>query len=704
MATVKIEDYVDGLDAATEIADDDHLMLFKAAGTVEKAPGTVVYRAATTSTKGVIKTAGNTVALAGTGTDSVITPDDLKYVLDNRIGVNTIGDPGYMGYGVGVCDQDSLPSGMVGLPGYSMKGHDNWGNYQYTEGSVFAYVPWFVYRMGHASNPTYTDYGVNSVDTKDIRTYPWKETFVSAITAADPAVVTTEAPHLRTAGDYIWLSHISTDANWKDYSGKLYKVGTVVDSTHFNLKDTVGTDIDASGVADAFSNASDDTGARVIYTGAEAAGYATPRLFIDGGQLMQGAFKFKYRGSKVANGTGWTIGSVKNGLPLSSAAAHNPFVGLTGGANYYYSAVDLAHRIDGVDGAVNASSNFFCSSIFWHGALLILSQAHGQAAKTLGTGTTYCAWYHATYNYPKGLNKNTAPVNGLIDPADCDDAVLTYDSDGYANCGKTGSGDPFAKTTHNGQNCGIADVNGLMWEIAIGMTCIASTVAIEALSREATCKFTVTGHGLATGDVVMIRTAITQADWTGLNSKVWPVTYVDANNFTVAFNSSAFGTAYDAGADPGTVTMGIFYVAKPSTAMKTFTQGNSGATDHWGATGVAALMERFVPPFRDGDVFSQRMGSGTNQVLSSDLSGAGWLLAGAGFPKDEDGIDATGSNLFGKDYYYSYVKNELCLIVSGHGGGGPPAGVGAVSWNNYRDYSSNSLSASSACYPVRPTR
>jgi hypothetical protein len=35
----------------------------------------------------------------------------------------------------------------------------------------------------------------------------------------------------------------------------------------------------------------------------------------------------------------------------------------------------------------------------------------------------------------------------------------------YAGCGKTGSANFFSKTTHNGQNCGVADLNGLVWEI-----------------------------------------------------------------------------------------------------------------------------------------------------------------------------------------------------------------------------------------------
>jgi hypothetical protein len=134
------------------------------------------------------------------------------------------------------------------------------------------WVPRFYYRIGHASNPTYATYGVNSIDIKGIDTYP-----TTAL--------------------------------------------------------------------------------------ANAAGYALHRAFIDGGVEKLGFFRDKYKCSKVANGDGFTAASIKNGLPLSSHADHNPFAGCTGGANYYYSALDLAHRRDGVDGAVNASSIFFCSSV-----------------------------------------------------------------------------------------------------------------------------------------------------------------------------------------------------------------------------------------------------------------------------------------------------------------------------------------------------
>jgi hypothetical protein len=331
----------------------------------------------------------------------------------------------------------------------------------------------------------------------------------------------------------------------------------------------------------------------------------------------------------------------------------------------------------------------------------MLSLAHGQAA----TSTANCAWYLANKNYPKGCNNNAL--------SDTDDTTVKWENDGYDTgsgvytCGKTGSagygggaGNVFAKSTHNGQNCGSADDNGLMYEISIGLTCIASTKAIEAISQANPCEITITGHGLVDGDVMQIGTAIAQADWVGLNNKVWPITKTGDNTFTVAFDSSAFGTAYDAGTDPGTCILGKFYAAKEATSMKDFTNGVAAATDHWGATGVAAMMDRFVPPFGAGDTFAQKFGSGANQVLSEATSGAGYVLSGLGMPKDAGGMDATGTNLFGKDYCYVYVINEMCLIVASLWNSATSAGVWTASFNATRGYSATAVGFRAAAYHI----
>jgi hypothetical protein len=428
---------------------------------------------------------------------------------------------------------------------------------------------------------------------------------------------------------------------------------------------------------------------------ANAAGYALHRAFIDGGLEKPGFFFDKYKSSKIAIGTGWGAGSIANGNPISTAAAHNPIADLTssGGTNAYYRAIDAAHARDGVNGAVNAASIFHVPSKFQYAALAMLSLAHAQASSA---ATPACAWYMAASNFPKGNNNNAL--------ADTNDTSVLYTTDGYSNAGKTGSGKPFAKTTHNGQPSGVCDLNGGMYEISLGITAIATTVAIEDLSRANPCVVTWTGHGLATGDYVQVgSTAITDAVWVPLTGKIYKITKVNDNSFSLdGADSSGFASAYVPATDPGTITKGSFYTAKQSIAMKSFTSGNSGATDHWGATGVAAMMDAFVPIFKTAypnNVWGLRMGSGTAQVISNATSGAGWLLAGLGFPVSVSAIDASGTAQFGADYYYQYIQNELCLTSCYSWGAGSGAGVWASGWDLARSYSATTVGFRAACYP-----
>ena len=257
---------------------------------------------------------------------------------------NDIGTAGAVDFGVGIYPT-TLPSGFSEMTGTTTSGHDNYGNYQYSDGSVMVWVPAFYYKI-----------------------------VTNTVTIAAESTYANEAA-------------------------------------------------------------------------ANADGFALHRAFKDGGATKRGFFVDKYQ---CSNNSG-VASSIKNGNPLSSAAAHNPFAGLTGTpANAYYGALDAAKT---------RGSQFACNSRFIHTALALLSLAHGQGA----SATTYCAWYDGAgaTNYPKGCNNNALH--------DTDDATVVYTTDGYSNCGKTGSGDPFAKTTHNGQASGVADLNGNMWEISLGL-------------------------------------------------------------------------------------------------------------------------------------------------------------------------------------------------------------------------------------------
>ncbi len=506
-------------------------------------------------------------------------------------GANIIGVPGTMGFGVGICPSYYLPAGFTPLPGYDIRGHVNYGNYQYEDGSVMCWIPKFYYKVGTGSNGL----SVNVVDIKGGASF--------ANTAA-----------------------------------------------------------------------------------ANDAGYALHRAFIDGGVEQPGFFIDKYMCSRNAKGTGWVASSIRNGNPISIHVDHNPIAEVTSVSlgNKYASAIQAAKGRSGVNGALDAASIFHCASRFQYAALALLSLAHGQAA----ISTANCAWWQPGKAYPKGCNNNAL--------RDVDDTSVLYISDGYSNCGKTGSGSWFAKTTHNGQDCGVADLNGLMSEISIGATCIAASKNIVGATKANPCEVTINAHGYANGTIIMITGVV---GMTELNGKLYTITVTGENTFTLdGVNSSGY-TDY---VSDGTVTTGTFYAAKQATRMKDFTQGNALATDHWGATGVAAMMEPFSPAFQTagGGAFYQRFGSGTNQVLSEATSGDGWLLSGLGVPNDANVIDTIGTDLFGKDRYTQYIRNELCLISCSRWNLGSYAGVWAVDWCDYRLYTDASVGFRCGAYLV----
>lgn len=180
---------------------------------------------------------------------------------------------------------------------------------------------------------------------------------------------------------------------------------------------------------------------------ANAAGYALHRAFYNGGTIRPGFFVDKYLCSK----NGSIASSLKNGVVLSSATrgglAATPFSSI-GQADAFYGSIGAART---------RGASFHPKTQFQNGALALLANAHGSAALS----TTYCAWWSSgSTNFPKGNNNNAL--------GDAQDATIAYTWDGnatYTGCGKTGSANFFAKTTHNGQNCGVADLNGLVWEI-----------------------------------------------------------------------------------------------------------------------------------------------------------------------------------------------------------------------------------------------
>lgn len=406
---------------------------------------------------------------------------------------------------------------------------------------------------------------------------------------------------------------------------------------------------------------------------ANAYGYALHRAFYDEGEIKAGFFVDKYQ---CSNNSG-TASSLKNGAPLSSAADHNPFSGLTGSPPNNYSGAIVAAKTRG--------ASFFCASRFVHSALALLSYAHGRAA----TVDTWCAWYDAAgvNNFPKGCNNNAL--------GDTNDTTVSYTGDGDLNCGLTGSGVPFAKTTHNGQACGVADLNGNMWEISIGLTCRAVGKTITAATQANPCQLTVTGHGALTGGIVEV-TGV--GGMTQLNNKVYTVTVIDADTVTLDGVDSTGFAAYTSG---GSLVVGVFHVAKTTASMASLTPGTSLATDHWSTAGLEANFEPVLPELRTdypNNGYTQRFGSGGNQVLSADLSGNGWTLTGLGLPRS-GGSSSGGTNAYGADCLDQAARNDLCPLASGAWLSVGKAGVWTLNLTSVRGDSYSSAGFRAALYP-----
>lgn len=413
---------------------------------------------------------------------------------------------------------------------------------------------------------------------------------------------------------------------------------------------------------------------------AEAAGYRLHRAFIDGGAEQSGFFIDKYIYSKAAVGTGYTAVSRKDGLPLSTASTHNPIADLTASdGNYYYETLRAAKGRDSANGELNQNCPWFEMSVFIADALAKLSLAHGQAA----TSAANCAWYDSgAKNYPKGCNNNAL--------RDTDDTTVIYATDGYTNCGRTGSGVPLAKTTHNGQECGVADVNGMMWQVAIGMTCVGGAKAITGVAKANPVRLTVAAHGLTTGTVAQVEGLVGP---TTLNAKLYTITAVDVNTISL---DGVDGTALPDYISGGTVYFGTFYLAKESVRMRDFTSGNTLATDHWGSTGADAMMDAIACPLpapSGGVTRLLKMGNGANPAFSANA------LGDAGIPLST-GCSSTGIALFGADNHETYLRNELCVVGCGHWSYGSLAGVFARSLYSFRTFSSADVSGRAACYPV----
>ena len=193
-------------------------------------------------------------------------------------------------------------------------------------------------------------------------------------------------------------------------------------------------------------------------TEANEAGYILHRAFIDGGKKKHGFFITKYLMGKGNKAT-------KGNIPISLVSSGSDAPSKDSELNTDCSGV--AH--DALTISKKLGSNYNCASGFMYAALAMLSYVHGLYADS----TEGCAWYdpEGTTNFPKGCNNNAL--------GDANDGEILYTNSDTSQKSKpdTGSANHFARTTHNGCNSGVCDLNGCIEQVATGVMGYGSGIA-----------------------------------------------------------------------------------------------------------------------------------------------------------------------------------------------------------------------------------
>jgi len=449
---------------------------------------------------------------------------------------------------------------------------------------------------------------------------------------------------------------------------------------------------------------------------ANAAGYSVPRGFIDGGVIQRGIFIDKYKPSLTGiysgdlniNGSNIDKGcasSIKGGNPISSSAESlrkrdgemdNHYAGSFSNCYQYNSDAPPENNYSGAIRAARSRGLIFhCVTIFSGELIRLLTHVHKQAA----IGTLHCAWNDIAPAEPRGNNNYGVDYydSGVI-YAPCDD-FYWGNKTSPMEARKNGGGTPFAKTTHNGQDCGICiDCN--QWEFQPGVTAkVESAQAIVSITRATQVVVTVTdaaatNSNYANGKPVMILGSLTGEWATLLKNKFFTISDISGNTFKIKdkdgnyVNSAALSAAYSSGL---TSTTGKFYILSEYTKMTDVTGGNTLGTDLWGATGINAMYEEIDVDF-NGPVGGQ-YGNGSNQVFSGEVNRTtnAYKLSAAGLPMNRLSY-GSGTAIMGSDYCYSYLVNELAPLAFGAWNYGPYAGVGARYWGDFRAFSNRGVS------------
>ena len=446
---------------------------------------------------------------------------------------------------------------------------------------------------------------------------------------------------------------------------------------------------------------------------ANAAGYFLPRVFINGSRINRGIFLDKFKPSLTGitasdlDGSGslankGVASSIKLGNPISSDGGMKR---LNPGTDNLYAGSFSNCRANGkspadiyagsVDAIKSRGASYHVMTIFAAEWLRFVTQIHKQAA----IGTANCAFNGVSPSEPRGNNYYGVDYyDSGVTYAACDDAYWSSKT-APGEARKCGGGTPFNKTTHNGQDSGVAiDCN--LYEFLPGVTSIAeSAQAIAAITRAAQAVVTVTdavavNSNYANRKPVQIGGSLTGEWATLLKDKIFTISDLSGNTFKLKNKAGAYVDTSALTADYANGLTSItckFYILKESVDLKNVTSGVSLATDLWGATGVAAMYDEIDVDFCGQ--FGVLYGNGSNQVFSGavDRTSNAYKVSAAGLPMSKDSY-GPGTALMGNDYCYIYILNQLAPLGFFNWHNISYAGVGARYWHNSRYYSTRSVS------------
>jgi hypothetical protein len=214
----------------------------------------------------------------------------------------------------------------------------------------------------------------------------------------------------------------------------------------------------------------------------------------------------------------------------------------------------------------------------------------------------------------------------------------------------------------------------------------------------------VNGHGYANGDILFIEGTDT-SEWNSLLQYLFTtVETIDINTFKLKrrtngvdndtyISTAALSLDYDGSGL--SATKGTFYIEKESHNYSSFTSGASISTDHWGAAGCSANFDVIdLSDILINKYTSDRFGNGSNIVrpFSTDRASNSYKLAACKMPKDRNALSSAGTNKFGTDLLYKWLRDLLCALVGGSFDKTSDSGVSVVNLSTIRTNSSRTVS------------